>query len=181
MAYNRRETDTLMPMTKEPAGTQPVQASCCAGAGFIRRRSFRRASCSLSSSPFICRSSYRATGTIMLEPSADSGRDGVVHGAANPGRRRTDHAQQEVELLQATRNDSGKTAAAGSGDRPVPGGQDRQPGAKAQRVADNTSVERVDPITLKPLDESTAFSVHYDNPRPQHRGRTSRKSWSIYT
>jgi polysaccharide biosynthesis transport protein len=34
---------------------------------------------------------------------------------------------------------------------------------KAQKVLDDTNVERVDPVTLKPLQESNAFSLHYRN------------------
>jgi polysaccharide biosynthesis transport protein len=34
---------------------------------------------------------------------------------------------------------------------------------KAQRIVEDTSVERVDPVTLKPLQESNAFSLHYRN------------------
>lgn len=35
---------------------------------------------------------------------------------------------------------------------------------KAQRILEDTSVERVDPVTMKPLVESNAFSLHYRNP-----------------
>ena len=35
---------------------------------------------------------------------------------------------------------------------------------KAQKVLEDTSLERVDPVTLKTLAESNAFSLHYRNP-----------------
>jgi polysaccharide biosynthesis transport protein len=35
---------------------------------------------------------------------------------------------------------------------------------KAERIVQDTSVERVDPVTLKPLQESNAFMLHYRNP-----------------
>jgi polysaccharide chain length determinant protein (PEP-CTERM system associated) len=38
---------------------------------------------------------------------------------------------------------------------------------KARMIAENTEIERVDPVTLEPLLESTAFSIHYHNPSPQ--------------
>jgi polysaccharide chain length determinant protein (PEP-CTERM system associated) len=38
---------------------------------------------------------------------------------------------------------------------------------KAELIQDNTEIERVDPVTLEPLLESTAFSIHYHNPSPQ--------------
>jgi polysaccharide chain length determinant protein (PEP-CTERM system associated) len=38
-------------------------------------------------------------------------------------------------------------------------------------ITDSTVIERVDPITLEPLLESTAFSIHYDNPSPDIAGK----------
>jgi polysaccharide biosynthesis transport protein len=35
---------------------------------------------------------------------------------------------------------------------------------KAERVVQDTTVERIDPVTLKPLQESNAFMLHYRNP-----------------
>ncbi len=35
---------------------------------------------------------------------------------------------------------------------------------KAERIVQDTTVERVDPVTLKPLQESNAFMLHYRNP-----------------
>lgn len=37
---------------------------------------------------------------------------------------------------------------------------------KTRLIAENTETERVDPITLDPLPESNAFSIHYYNPDP---------------
>ena len=37
---------------------------------------------------------------------------------------------------------------------------------RAMLISQNTHTERVDPITLKPLPESDAFSIFYDNPDP---------------
>ncbi len=49
---------------------------------------------------------------------------------------------------------------------PYPRRKDWSDSDKAQRILDNTSLERVDPVTLKPTLESNAFSLHYDNPSP---------------
>jgi uncharacterized protein involved in exopolysaccharide biosynthesis len=35
---------------------------------------------------------------------------------------------------------------------------------KAQKLLEDTTVERIDPVTLKPQAESNAFSLHYNNP-----------------
>ena len=45
---------------------------------------------------------------------------------------------------------------------PYPGAP-LSPGEKAQKILEDTSVERVDPVTLKPLQDSNAFSLHYRN------------------
>lgn len=37
---------------------------------------------------------------------------------------------------------------------------------KAAEILRNTTVERVDPVTLETLKKSNAFSLHYDNPNP---------------
>jgi polysaccharide biosynthesis transport protein len=37
---------------------------------------------------------------------------------------------------------------------------------KAQRLLEDTSLEKVDPVTMKPQAESNAFSLHYNNPSP---------------
>ncbi len=50
---------------------------------------------------------------------------------------------------------------------PYPKHQDWSANDKAQRILDNTSLERVDAVTLKPTQESNAFSLHYDNPDPK--------------
>ncbi len=50
---------------------------------------------------------------------------------------------------------------------PYPNRKDWSANEKAQRILDNTSLERVDPVTLKPTQESNAFSLHYDNPNPK--------------
>jgi succinoglycan biosynthesis transport protein ExoP len=39
------------------------------------------------------------------------------------------------------------------------------PAEKAQKLLDDTSIERIDPVTLKPQAESNAFSLHYNNPK----------------
>jgi polysaccharide chain length determinant protein (PEP-CTERM system associated) len=37
---------------------------------------------------------------------------------------------------------------------------------KAQRILDDTTLEHVDPVSLKPMAESSAFSLHYNNNSP---------------
>jgi polysaccharide chain length determinant protein (PEP-CTERM system associated) len=111
--------------------------------------------------------SYRATGTIMLQPAE------ISPEFVSPTARRTmredvssDQAQQEVELLRRRVMTPEMLQQLVKEVDPYPADKRSSLEAKAQRVAADTSVERVDPITLKPQDESTAFSIHYDNPKP---------------
>src|ERR1700729_30978 len=50
---------------------------------------------------------------------------------------------------------------------PYPKRKDWSVTEKAQHILDATTVERVDPVTLKPQAESNAFSLHYNNPDPE--------------
>src|SRR5690606_32890301 len=50
---------------------------------------------------------------------------------------------------------------------PYPDRNDLSVSGKAQLISEDTLIERVDPITLEPLTESNAFSIHYVNPNPE--------------
>ena len=50
---------------------------------------------------------------------------------------------------------------------PYPKDANLSPTEKAARILENSTVERVDPVTLKPQAESNAFSLHYNNPDPE--------------
>jgi succinoglycan biosynthesis transport protein ExoP len=97
---------------------------------------------------------YQSTATILLEPSSVDQKvvTTTVISAAN----------DQIEIVQgrvmtiATLKDLIKEYD------PYPGTA-LTPGEKAQQILENTSVERVDPVTLKPLTESNAFSLHYRN------------------
>jgi succinoglycan biosynthesis transport protein ExoP len=113
---------------------------------------------------FVLPVSYRAAGTIMLEPSSIP-----TEMVSSTVRRVQDvegYAQQELELVRRRVMTPDKLVQLVKQADPYPGAALSYE-AKAERVAENTSVERVDPITLKPLDQSTAFSVYYDNPNPR--------------
>ncbi len=125
--------------------------------------------------------SYRATGTIMLQPS-DIPAEMVSSTARRTARDDVspDQAQQEVELLRRRVMTPERLQQLVKEVDPYPADKRSSVEAKAQRVAANTSVERVDPITLKPLDESTAFSIHYDNPQPLLAAAIARKLVDLY-
>jgi len=124
--------------------------------------------------------SYRATGTIMLQTS-EIPVEMVSSTAHRPVHDDTPaQAQQEVELLRRRVMTPEKLRQLVEELDPYPTDKRASLEAKAQRVAEDTSVERVDPITLKPLDESTAFSIHYDNPQPLLAAAVAQKLVDLY-
>lgn len=97
---------------------------------------------------------YQSTGTILLEPSSVDPKvvtTTVISYSSNQieivqGRVMTIDTLKELVKSYDPYPDSGLTTY-----------------EKAQKVLDDTSVERVDPVTLKPMQESNAFSLHYRN------------------
>jgi polysaccharide biosynthesis transport protein len=102
---------------------------------------------------------YESTATIMLE--ASSVPKDIIESTV------TSYADQQIEIVQ------GRVMVASSLERivkeidPYPARQDWSVADKAQRLLDDTTLERVDPVTFKPQAESNAFSLHYDNPDPK--------------
>jgi len=102
---------------------------------------------------------YRSSATILLEPSsipADMVRTTV-----------TSYADLQIDLVRRAALSHSRLTALVKEIDPYPGLKDLTPEDKAGMVSDSTWIERVDPITLEPLAESTAFSIHYDNPDPK--------------
>jgi polysaccharide chain length determinant protein (PEP-CTERM system associated) len=105
---------------------------------------------------------YRATGTIMLEPSSIPKEmvSSTVHDIEDVPA----YAQQELELERRRIMTPEELVDVVKHVDPYPNRSDLTPEMKAQTIYEDTMVERVDPITFKPLDQSTAFSINYDNP-----------------
>jgi polysaccharide chain length determinant protein (PEP-CTERM system associated) len=103
---------------------------------------------------------YRSSGTILLETPAvpqELIRTTVV----------TSYADQQVELLRRRVMTLERLSALVEETDPYPERTDLSARDKASLILENTEIERVDPITLEPLLESTAFSIHYHNGSPQ--------------
>jgi polysaccharide chain length determinant protein (PEP-CTERM system associated) len=101
---------------------------------------------------------YRSSGTIMLEASsvpAELVRSTVAS-----------YADQQIELLRRRVLTVDRLSELVNEIDPYPQLQ-VSAREKAAFIQDHTDIERVDPVTLEPLLESTAFSIHYDNPSPQ--------------
>ena len=103
---------------------------------------------------------YRSSGTILLETSTVS--QDLIRSTVVPA-----YADQEIELLRGRVMGLGRLSELVEQTDPYPDRPDLSARDKALLIADNTEIERVDPITLEPLLESTAFSIHYHNPSPE--------------
>jgi polysaccharide chain length determinant protein (PEP-CTERM system associated) len=102
---------------------------------------------------------YRSSATLMLEPSsipADMVRTTV-----------TSYADQQIELVRRQAMSRQRIVELVGRVDPYPDEKGLSAEDKAKMVIDDTTIERVDPVTLEPLKESTAFSIHYDNPDPE--------------
>jgi polysaccharide biosynthesis transport protein len=106
---------------------------------------------------FAIRPQYQATATILLESSGVVQKDVVETTVAS-------HSEQQIEIVQGRVMSPDIMLELVSGFDPYPDETSLSPQKKAQRVVEDTSLERVDPVTLKPQAESTAFSLHYNNP-----------------
>lgn len=109
--------------------------------------------------------SYRATTTIMLEPQSIPKEmvSTTVHGIEDVAI----YAQNELELTRRRVMTPDRLVEIVKKVDPYPRMRGASLEAKAQLLGAATTVERVDPITLKPLDQSAAFSISYDNPSPK--------------
>jgi succinoglycan biosynthesis transport protein ExoP len=111
---------------------------------------------------------YRSTGVIMIESSSISGT--VVPSSVDELRPQLKdsgtYIDQQLDLVRRRVVEIAEMKKLVSELDPYPDESDLTAGEKAQLIAKNTNLERVDPITLKQAVESMAFSVSYDNPDP---------------
>jgi polysaccharide biosynthesis transport protein len=102
---------------------------------------------------------YQATASIMLQPSSVP--KDIIESTV------VSYSDQQIEIVQ------GRVLTVESLQHiveeidPYPLNVAMSTAEKAQKVLDDTSLEKVDPVTLKPEAESNAFSLHYNNPKPQ--------------
>ena len=108
---------------------------------------------------FTLPASYQSSATILLEPSSiptELVRTTVVS-----------YADQQIELVQRTVMTVDKLEPIIAEVDPYPDEAELSMRDKALLVIDNTSLQKVDPVTLEPLAVSAAFSIFYENPDPQ--------------
>jgi polysaccharide chain length determinant protein (PEP-CTERM system associated) len=130
----------------------------------LRRRSMYVATI-LPAVLFVCvvaafgiRPLYQSSAVIMLEPSSVP--KDIIESTV------LSYSDQQIEIVQGrVMTIEGLQRIVREID-PYPDRVAWTPAEKAQHLLEDTSLEKVDPVTMKPQAESNAFSLHYDNPNP---------------
>jgi polysaccharide chain length determinant protein (PEP-CTERM system associated) len=121
--------------------------------------------------------SYRASGTIMLEPSSIPAEmvPTTVTGGAELGQ----FAQQQLELTRRRVMARENLVEIVQSVDPYPDLQ-LSKNQKADFISADTSIEAVDPITLEPLLTSSAFSIYYVNEDPKRAAMVADKLLELF-
>jgi polysaccharide chain length determinant protein (PEP-CTERM system associated) len=102
---------------------------------------------------------FQATATIMLEPSSVP-KDIIETTVIS-------YSDQQIEIVQGRVMTIESLKHIVQEIDPYPVRKNLSASDKAQQILENTALERVDPVTLKPQAESNTFSLHYNNPNPE--------------
>jgi succinoglycan biosynthesis transport protein ExoP len=102
---------------------------------------------------------YQATASIMLQPSSVP--KDIIESTV------ISYSDQQIEVVQGQVLTIDTLLKIVQEVDPYPLKKLMSPQEKAQKLLEDTSIERVDPVTLKPQAESNAFSLHYNNPVPE--------------
>jgi polysaccharide chain length determinant protein (PEP-CTERM system associated) len=97
---------------------------------------------------------FQSTATILLEPSSVDPK--VVTTTV------ISYSNEQIEIVQGRVMTIETLQQLVKEDDPYPT-EHLSVLEKAQKILDDTTLERVDPVTMKPLQESNAFSLHYRN------------------
>jgi succinoglycan biosynthesis transport protein ExoP len=108
---------------------------------------------------FVIRPLYQSTATILLEPSSVP--KDIIESTV------ISYSDQQIELVQGRVMTVASLKPVVADMDPYPKDPGMSASEKAARILENATVERVDPVTLKPQAESNAFSLHYNNPDPE--------------
>jgi polysaccharide chain length determinant protein (PEP-CTERM system associated) len=114
---------------------------------------------------------YESTATILLEPSSVDPK--VVTTTV------TSYSNQQIEIVQGRVMTEETLSQLVKEYDPYPG-SGLSLHQKAERIFSNTTIERVDAVTLKPLQESNAFSLHYRNPNNVQAAEVTRRLAALF-
>lgn len=115
---------------------------------------------------------YRSSATLILEPSAIQ--EKLIATTV------TSYADQQIELVQGRVMDISTLEKLVKTFDPYPTKKEWGSNEKAEAIVSNTEVERVDAVTLEPLEKSNAFSLHYQNPDPKLAAEGARQLADLF-
>ena len=104
------------------------------------------------------RDRYQSSATILLEPAAIQ-KDLIQESVAS-------YADEQIEIISGRVMTLDTLRGLVQDYDPYPDDRRSSTTQKAQRVLENMDLERVDPVSGLPLDHSSAFALHYQNPSP---------------
>jgi polysaccharide biosynthesis transport protein len=115
---------------------------------------------------------YRSTATIILE--ASSIQTDLISATV------TTYADQQIEIVQGRVLTPVTLTRLVHEFDPYPKRTDWSVERKVQELLGHVQLERVDAVTLKRLDKSNAFSLHYLNPDPKLAADTARRLADLF-
>jgi polysaccharide chain length determinant protein (PEP-CTERM system associated) len=115
---------------------------------------------------------YESTSTLLLEPSSVDPK--VVTTTV------TSYSNQQIEIVQGRVMTSETLEQLVKEFDPYPG-DPMSVHEKARQISSDTTIERVDAVTLKPLQESNAFSLHYRNPDKDRAAEVAQRLAGLFT
>ena len=127
---------------------------------------------------FILPAKYRATGALMQEGAAVS--PDLVRGADSGEKEATLASAERIELLRRRVMKPASLSDLVKQVDPYPDRSDLSAEEKAALIAENTSLEPVNPVTFERAKGSTAFAVHYLNPDPKVAAEVGKALLNLY-
>ena len=121
---------------------------------------------------------YRASGTIMLEDSSLP--QNVVATTVTQEDDNAERAAQQLELLRRKVMTKESLLQVVNQVDPYPGLKAMSASQKANAILEDSSIERVDPLTFQPVEQSKAFSLHYINPDPDVAAAVDQKLVELF-
>ncbi len=121
---------------------------------------------------FVLPATYRSSATILLEESSIPKE--LVKTSV------TQYADQQIELVQRRVLTADNIEPIVREIDPYPEKPELSVREKATRVIADTTVERVDPITMEVLLQSNAFSVHYQNADPARAAAVAQRLADLF-
>jgi uncharacterized protein involved in exopolysaccharide biosynthesis len=115
---------------------------------------------------------YQSTSTIILEQSSIP-QELVKTTVAS-------YANQQIDIISGRVLSVESLRELVSAYNPYPNEPNLTLDQRAAKVLANTSVQRVDPVTLEPRLESSALSIHYQNPSPRRAAEVARRLGDLF-